>query len=859
MPSESEQAKRKRYREEKAASRAEEKKAKEEEDRIAAAEKAEKDRIAALLRDYPEVNERVKLALAPDSPMSGESMKRVFKFFQINNAAYYKIKNEADAAVGIKRARLLLFARLDKVDRERNRRHAGELSAFDRGQIEALELRLEEETREKIEVECRKEFNTAVFLWQAPEEGRPVMFEKATILAAVEEFHERVTSIKRGMCTDALREMLNRLRMKLQGGPPGTEAHEKCLKVPSNSCFENAIKEMDIGPKVKGTTATVDRAAALENYRNAIGCGASFQAIWRAAISPALLFNVDEVGIWLCERGKVWKFMRFPKGMAEEAKERKLSAATQGKAKQPRMVYLECLSNAEGDLVATVVRIVDNTVDPGKLILKKADTDVYVAFVNKAFSKEQYHKSIMKRVWLPRIRERQVFITMCLRRSDAAMDVDSFDSDASGGLSQGCAQPNLTLQHGEVLARVLLSFDGAHEHIESVLKCTKLTDYCIRNNIALFKWAAGCSLVQQPNDVSKCHKLLHAFFKSNKYLFQAEPQRHQLRQGYQNCMKVLDRSGVSAESKVTFMRFFKALPIALHRSFSPDDLAAGYATCGIHPFNLDNIMRGWNPGGRGAKSSWLRLDQDTQTMIKVGIVKLSYIYAAKGTVLDEEVDSCVVADNGTTIEMLMDDADVPDYMKCQIGGTKINPGKGVNRRGCINMTNLAWLAKERTDRALVRGDPLRPRQIYGKDFDPAKCLCDCTSRQKPYHSSNRKHNSHVAAIVARLRADSACVLDDNDDGVKLARAWFARHPISDPAENVSGEAELGVEAAALDPDEEGEAVVELSLDQAQHEVAGALEGGSGAFGLEEIDDSVAADGEGDDESDGEHYDEEDCM
>jgi hypothetical protein len=657
------------------------------------------------------------------------------------------------------------------------------------------------------------------------------------------------------MCTDALREMLQRLRMKLQGGPAGTEAHERCLKIPSNSCFENAIKEMDIGPKVKGTTATAERAASLEDYRNAIGCGASWQAIYRAAINPALIFNVDEVGIWLCERGKVWKFMRFPKGMSEEAKERKLSAATQGKAKQPRMVYLECLTNAVGDLVSTVVRIVDNTVELGKLILKQADDNVYVAFVNKSFSKEIYHMSIMKRVWLPRIRQRQVFITTCLRKSDAAMEVDSFDSDASGGWAQGSAAPDFTPQQGEVLARVILSFDGAHEHIESVLKSKKLTDYCIRNNIALFKWAAGCSLVQQPNDVSKCHKLLHLFFKSNKYLFQDNPQRHELRPGYQNCMKVLDRSGVSAESKLTFMRFFKHLPVALHKSFAPDAVSAGYATCGIHPFNLDNIMRGWNPGGRGAKSSWLRLDLEAQGMVKVGIVKLSYVYAANGAVTDEDVDNCVVADNGTTIEMLMDDADVPDYMKCQINGTKITPGKGVNRRKCIEMTNLNWLAKERTDRAVVRADPMLPKQIYGKDFEPSRCKCDCKSTQKEYHSKNRKHNSHVAAIVARLRADSGCALDDADEGVKLARAWCVQHPHSDPAENAPGVADLGLEAAVLDQEA---AIAEISLEQAAREVAGALDGDNGVFGLEEIDGAVGDEGV-EDESDGEEYNEDDLM
>jgi hypothetical protein len=844
MPSENAKDKAKRLRVEKAAAAVEKK-----------AKKTEDDRKEALLRDYPDLNDRVKLALDPESPMAGKSMKTIMDFFVINNSAYYKIKNEAIAVMELKRARLLLLARLDKADRERNRRQAGELSAFDRGQSDELELRIAEETRSNIAVECQKAFNSAVFLWMAPEEGRPVMFEKATILAAVQEFHERVTSIKRGMCTDGLREMLQRLRMKMQGGLIGSEAHEKCLKMPSNSCFENAIKEMDIGPKVKGTTATVDRAAALENYRNAIGCAASWQAIYRAAINPALIFNVDEVGIWLCERGKVWKFMRFPKGMSEEAKARKLSAATQGKSKQPRMVYLECLSNAVGDLVATVVRIVDNTVDPGKLILKQADENVYVAFVNKAFSKEMYHKSMMKRIWLPRIRQRQVFVTTCLHKSDAAMEIDSFDSDASGGWAQGSAAPDIVLQQGEDLARVILSFDGAHEHIESVLKCKNLTDYCIRNNIALFKWAAGCSLVQQPNDVSKCHKLLHAFFKKNSYLFQAEPQRNELRPGYQNCMKVLDRSGVSADSKLTFMRFFKHLPVALHRSFSPDDLSNGYAVCGIHPFSLDNIMRGWNPGGRGAKSSWMRLDSESQAMVKVGIVKLSYVYAAIGAVTDEDVDSCVIADNGTTIEMLMDDADVPDYMKCQIGGTKINPGKGVNKRKCLDMTNPRWLAQERIDRARVRADPSLPKQIYGKDFDPNKCDCTCTSRQVDYHSKTRAHNSHVAAIVARLRADSGCVLDGADEGVKLARAWVVKHPSADPAENAPGVADLGVESEVLD---QGPAViVEISLAQASLEVDRALNDGFG-YGLEEIDENVG-DGDVDDESDGEEYDESATM
>ncbi len=122
------------------------------------------------------------------------------------------------------------------------------------------------------------------------------------------------------------------------------------------------------------------------------------------------------------------------------------------------------------------------------------------------------------------------------------------------------------------------------------------------------------------------------------------------------------------------------------------------------------------------------------------------------------------------------------------------------------------------------------------------------------HRKNRKHNSHVAAIVARLRADSGCALDA-DQGVKLARAWCVKHPHSDPAENAPGVADLGVEAAVLDQEA---AIVEISLEQAVREVAGALDGGNGGFGLEEIDGVVGAEGV-EDESDGEEYDENSMM
>ena len=119
-----------------------------------------------------------------------------------------------------------------------------------------------------------------------------------------------------------------------------------------------------------GGTATTDRAAGIEEYRNSIGCGATFTALQKMGISPALLLNVDEVGIYLDERTKKVRILRFPAGMVVAAKERKLSPAEIRRKTQPRMIYLECMTSAEGALVAVVVRLAENKMKADKLILQ---------------------------------------------------------------------------------------------------------------------------------------------------------------------------------------------------------------------------------------------------------------------------------------------------------------------------------------------------------------------------------------------------------------------------------------------------------------------------------------------------------
>ncbi len=593
---------------------------------------AKKSRLAELKTEFPEARDRCRLALSIPDPRYPEledaTVKQVLAFFDVSESMYFSAKKDLKARVDIALAAEVLKRKVGNGMALRDRASAAALSVMDRGQTDEL--------REEIKKQLLEE------LPPSEEVGRPKMFWKVTLDAAVAEFHRRVTSIKRGMADDALSEMLIRLRQQLQAKP----GHH--LQEPSETCIRDAIKEMGIADGVLGGTTTTDRAAAIEEYRNCIGCAATVTALQKLGISPALLFNVDEVGIYLDERTKKVRILRFPRGMVEDAKKRKLSPAEIRRKTQPRMIYLECMTSAEGALVAVIVRLVENKMKADKLILQTAESNVYVAFVNSSYDKAKYHATMMCRVWLPKIRECQRQETVRSRK-DSSLVLPEFDSPEYVFAQH---QPVYEVRGGEVTLRALLSFDGAYEHIEAIMKGT-MANYCRQCNIGLFKWAAGCSLVQQPNDVSKCHKILHAYFRKSSFRFFEDDGSVRLRSGYANAMRVLQAHKATTKSKQTFKRFFAHLPQCLAVAFTPDAISEGYEVCGVYPFNVLKIMNGWNPGGKNPKSCWQMLSQAEQDYILIAIEKLALVVEEEGTVTDEQVDECVVEPGGLTVGLFV--------------------------------------------------------------------------------------------------------------------------------------------------------------------------------------------------------------
>jgi hypothetical protein len=537
--------------------------------------------------------------------------------------------------------------------------------------------------------------------------GRQVAFSEETLHAAKVEFAARVTGPKRGMTAEAMVEMLIRLRQVHQAEP-----HEKILPWPSQKTILAAVEKLE-AERLKAHFTNPSRARALEDWRNAINCAAMWWAISDCGIDKSLQFGVDEVFL---EAGRKPRLVYLPRGMAKACRRRNLAPAAVELNPKQRMAHLLCMTTAEGDLAATVVKIADHTVADGKIFLKFVEKGMWVAFVNPKVPKSSYSKAILENCLLPVIHERQKDAAVYLSASASAANVrgrpdlrNPSGAPAAAGVEAAvaaaaaavadeveggheaqheCSQDkNIrlsqfdgaffrpTLDHAN-LPRAVLTFDGAYEQIEAVLS-VDVAEWCVEHNIGLFKWAAACSLVQQPNDVSRCHKILHRLFASSKYLY-APVKKENIRTCMFPVIAMLNSlPKLAKDSKLTFTKFFCNLHDILHEAFRPDVIRRGWADAGIFPFDVERIMSGWNHGATQANKSWSMLEAQYKEFCLTAIEKLREP-ARSGQLLDALIENVIVREEKEGVPrlslieaMTLAEAGDPEYMKVQITGVRL--------------------------------------------------------------------------------------------------------------------------------------------------------------------------------------------
>jgi len=340
--------------------------------------------------------------------------------------------------------------------------------------------------------------------------GRPAEFTEETIDAVKSHFQAIQTTCKNGVSQAAFVQMLLRYRQKLQSPSGGV------LKPPSKSCLRDAVKRCDTATCI-AQNAPDSRSRSLEDWRNALSCAGMWHGINDLKICPSLKFNIDDVGTYLGSgsRDRKGRVAHFQKGNLEEAIRRRLSPGIEETKHQPRMVYFSAMTSADGGLPATVCTVKDRQIPKGHVEMKQivhGDRELFVCFAHPEYDKTLLAKLYLKRIFLPRIHREQRAVLEQLKGGSDAGGLDVSSQEFLNKQEHVAGVPNFLAAEvtAEALPKTILCFDGANEQIEPIIQ-GDIGRICNRMNISLFKFAAACSLVQQPNDVSTCHKALHKY------------------------------------------------------------------------------------------------------------------------------------------------------------------------------------------------------------------------------------------------------------------------------------------------------------------------------------------------------------
>lgn len=122
---------------------------------------------------------------------------------------------------------------------------------------------------------------------------------------------------------------------------------------------------------------------------------------------------------------------------------------------------------------------------------------------------------------------------------------------------------------------------------------TNLVDRLKPLSVELFKFAAACSLLKQPNDVGHMYAILRWGFKTATYKYDDNSDDMMISQSMMNFKVKQKDSGIDMGSFNIFWKFFKHLDDALLKAYTRSNIAFGWLHSGIVPHDASRIMSGY--------------------------------------------------------------------------------------------------------------------------------------------------------------------------------------------------------------------------------------------------------------------------
>ena len=283
---------------------------------------------------------------------------------------------------------------------------------------------------------------------------------------------------------------------------------------------------------------------------------------------------------------------------------------------------------------------------------------------------------IMKNAILPAIVE-----DMRLKRERQASSVHSFFEDGSQKSSQDSHAAD------ECYDRGILSMDGDFGQIEAILADERLTSAFREANVELFKFAAGASMTQQPNDRSRCFYCLKKALREHRHAFQFDVDSANTFIGlkHKKVLRSLGKEvpdkGQSKASFATFNFFLLSCDAVFSQAFTVGNIRGGWMKCGLAPFNPRVMMESY-----AFFPDLEKIDPTAHQQVLDAIPKLAVFARETGVCTDAQME----AELGALFSLS------PAF--AAMYNRPVDARAPVNHRRCVWLSNPSFLDTERAYR-----------------------------------------------------------------------------------------------------------------------------------------------------------------
>ena len=607
---------------------------------------------------------------------------------------------------------------------------------------------------------------------------------------------------------------------------------------------------------IKCSRVNASRVLAVGDYRNHIGCAATWIASSKFhGVAKECIYSLDDTSLLLEPQ-----IGREVTGLATEdqikaARKNNIGLSVMASDKDVKtnckVLKVLVLTSGGGMCPLKVIKIRDAKI-VNDVLMKISETEtsqVWIHFVPGEIDGEdpesaskknvRYASKIFKGCVLPAIKKDMARLVQGPKATYKVGD-DAEEIPASQPMSQGTRQARAAARKTK-FARAILTFDGDWPQLQALIDSKNADNACFAPlaaefkdaGIELFKWAGGCSGIQQPLDRGRSFFCLKSALKGgakSKFKYRNVSDISILPE---YCTEDFEKDAkrilgnVSKKGNAdwnTYWKFICNFEDLAAYAFRRDLIVQSFVITGLAPFSMKLILKSYC-----FYDSLVAYEPRAIAIIEAALPELVEEASRTGYVLDESIDKllwqnlfCRVADER--------------YMK------RKTPDMPVNHRRCIWLSNAAWLSSEyarikaidakkvaddaakalkkegaakRKREAVVRAEasaakrnkafdadtwePERSWPVTGEGFVPCSydgVVCACTKRTKAAHLKSQEHAtwlSQIRPLETQKRAPAAVVVHASDD-------------------NDSDGSECSNDSAALPRNQEGPAAVIEALE-----------------------------------------------